>query len=143
MPHARSPTLRRSPECGPDATRGAVAWVSVPPARPIGPRRHRPPTGPAVLTAHAARQRGGGHAAAHRSVLARSVIALYTRATPIQFPIRFNFLSDTPPHAHPIPCDEPQGTSRCLRREQSDRSPEARHRRLNRLVGRAQQDDTR
>ena len=37
---------------------------------------------------NAARQRGGGHAAAHRSVLARSVIALYTRVTPIQFPIR-------------------------------------------------------
>jgi hypothetical protein len=43
---------------------------------------------PAVPTAHAARQRGGGHAAAHRLVLARSVIALYTRMTPIQFLIR-------------------------------------------------------
>ena len=47
-----------------------------------------PPTGSAVLTAHEARERGGGHAAARLSVLARSAITPYTRPTPIEFPIQ-------------------------------------------------------
>jgi hypothetical protein len=80
--HLRTaPTLRRhAGTCGVGVSPTGASDRS-PPASP-------PPTGPAVLTAHEARERGGGHAAAHRSVLARSVIAPYTRVTPIQFPIR-------------------------------------------------------
>ena len=41
----------------------------------------------AVPTALEAHERVGGHAATHQSVLARSVIASYTRPTPIEIPI--------------------------------------------------------
>jgi len=50
-----------------------------------------PPTVPAVPTALEARARGGGHAAARRSVHARAVIASYTRR--IADPPRLKFLS--------------------------------------------------
>ena len=61
---------------------------AVPLACQIGPRRHRATTGTAGRTAHEARERGGGHAAARLSVLARSAITPYTRSTPIEFPIQ-------------------------------------------------------
>ena len=44
----------------------------------------------AVPTALEAHERVGGHAATHQSVLARSVIASYTRPTPIEIPILLN-----------------------------------------------------
>ncbi|WP_353268816.1 hypothetical protein, partial [Gemmatimonas sp.] len=45
------------------------------------------PTVTAVPTALEAHEGVGGHAAARQSVLARSVIASYTRPTPIEIPI--------------------------------------------------------
>ncbi len=84
------PTLRRSPQDGPDA----------PPPR--GDRRggrlsHRrdgwvsagiaPPTMTAISTAREVHERVGGHAAPRQTVLGRSAIASFTRQTPIEMPI--------------------------------------------------------
>jgi hypothetical protein len=93
-PPARPPTLHRSPECGPDA----------PPPRGDRRRRRRshqgdglapagiaPPAVPAVPTALEAHERGNGHAATRQSVLARPVIAPYSRR--IVDPPRLKFLS--------------------------------------------------
>jgi hypothetical protein len=86
---------------GPATTRGPVAWVAVSPRRSRGPagpgvtRPDRRPNGP--RGAQARRERGGGHAAANRAVLARSVTAPYARVTPIQFPILDKALTSTSP----------------------------------------------
>ena len=90
MPHARSPTRRRSPAYGPNAPppRGDLrrgrpshrrdGWV---------PAGIVPPTVPAVPTALEAHERVGGHAAPRQSVLVRAVIASFTRPTQIEIPI--------------------------------------------------------
>ena len=59
---------------------------------PIGaadqPPMARPHSGTTVRTAHEARQRGGGHAAACPPVLDSISYPPYTPESPIQFPIR-------------------------------------------------------
>ena len=78
-PHTRPPTLRPSPEDGPDAPppHGDLRY-----GRPSHPRDGwvpagiAPPTMTAVPTVLNAREPLGGHANARRTVLARSAIAL-------------------------------------------------------------------
>jgi hypothetical protein len=62
-----------------------------PTGAPEGPRRHRSPTVTDVPTALKAHERVGGHAGTRPSVLARPVIAPYTRQ--IVDPLRLKFLS--------------------------------------------------
>jgi len=83
----RAPAAPRAWPRRPATTRGALAWVAVPPEHQSGPPPVSPPTVTAVLTAHEAPEGGGGHAAACLSVLARSAITPYTRPTPIEFPM--------------------------------------------------------
>ncbi|WP_353265402.1 hypothetical protein, partial [Gemmatimonas sp.] len=54
------------------------------------------PTVTAVPTALEAHEGVGGHAAARQSVLARSVIASYTRPTPIEIPILARLMVERP-----------------------------------------------
>jgi len=56
-----------------------------------GPRRHRSPTGTAVPTALEGHERVGGHAGTRQSVLARPVIASYSRR--LVDPPRLTFLA--------------------------------------------------
>jgi len=56
-------------------------WLDITLLAPVPHRQVVP-----VLTAHEARARCGGHAAARLSVLARLAIARYTRPTPVEFP---------------------------------------------------------
>jgi hypothetical protein len=89
-PHARPPTLRRSPEFGPDAPppRGDLWRGRLSHRRDgLAPAGIAPPTVPAVPTALEAHERVGGHAATRQSVLVRAVIASYTQPTQIEIPI--------------------------------------------------------
>ncbi len=112
-PRRRGPPpagARHAPRPSADAPTAPLS-TAPPPRRPAAPpprgdlwrgrQSHRrvrsvpagiaPPTGTAVLTAHQARERGGGHAAAQLSVLARSAIASDARR--IVDPPRLKFLS--------------------------------------------------
>ena len=60
-PTRRGPSRPLSHTPPPDHVRGRSVWAVVPRPPRIGPRRHRPPTGTAVLPTDEARQRGGGH----------------------------------------------------------------------------------